>query len=449
MDALPVPPHTTEGLPGLGPLLEFSTNLLGTLEKFHARYGKVFRTTFLGQEAVILLGPDAVNFVLQDREGNFSAREGWKFYIDRVFPGAIMAMDGAEHLRQRRIMQGAFGRDAMVGYLDGMHPTIARGLEKLAADSRRPDFRFFPFIKQLTLDVATSTFAGMELGDDADTLNTAFVDAVEASLAWVRWAVPGGKMWRGVRGRRKLERAYTAALPAKRAAATPDLFSRLCHTRSDDGAAFTDQEIINQMIFVMMAAHDTSTSTLTTMTYLLARHPEWQERLREKALAYGSDELRYDDMEAQEELNWVIRETLRLYPPLTSIPRKTVREVSFGGFRIPQDTLVGVYPVFNHRLPEIWRNPDAFEPDRFGPERREDKAHRYAWTPFGAGAHTCIGQHFGMMEIRAILHRMLHHYRWTIPAGYRMPEQLVPIIKPKDGLRVLVEPLETRASVSA
>jgi cytochrome P450 len=358
-----------------------------------------------------------------------------------------MAMDGAEHLRQRRIMQSAFGREAMVGYLDGMHPTIAKGLDKLAAASRQTDFRFFPFIKQLTLDVATSTFAGMELGNDADRLNTAFIDSVEASLAWVRWAVPGGKMWRGVHGRRELERAYTAALAQKRAVATSDLFSRLCHARSEDGAAFTDQEIINHMIFVMMAAHDTSTSTLTTMTYLLAKHPDWQERLRLKALAYDSDELRYDDLETQEELNWVIKETLRLYPPLTSIPRKTVRDIEYGGFRIPKDSLVGVFPVFNHRLAEIWRNRDAFEPDRFGPERREDKAHRYAWTPFGAGAHTCIGQHFGVMEIRAIMHRMLRNYRWSIPAGYRMPEQLVPIIKPKDGLKVIVEPLRKQVLV--
>lgn len=447
MDTLPLPPLVKEGLPVMGPFVDFARDLPGTLTKLHARYGKVFRTSFLGQPCVILLGPDAVNLVLQDRDGSFSARGGWAFYIDKVFPGAIMALDGDEHFRQRRIMQSAFGREAMVGYLDGMHPTIARGLGKLAAESRREGFRFFPFIKQLTLDVATGTFAGMELGNDADTLNTAFIDTVEASLAWVRWAVPGGKMWRGLRSRDKLVRAYTAALPQKRAVATRDLFSRLCHARSDEGAVFTDEEIINQMIFVMMAAHDTSTSTLTTMTYLLARHPEWQERLREKALAYGADELRYDDMDAQEELNWVIRETLRLYPPLTSIPRKTVRDVDFNGFRIPKDTLVGVYPVFNHRLDEIWRNPHAFEPDRFGPGRREDKAHRYAWTPFGAGAHTCIGQHFGIMEIRAIMHRMLRTYRWRLPEGYRMPEQLVPIIKPKDGLKVLVEPLRGGAAL--
>ena len=439
--ALPLPPRVREGLPFLGPVVRFARDITGTLIEFKQKYGPVFQVNFLGQQAVLLLGPDAVEFVLQDRDGNFSAREGWKFYIDRVFPGAIMAMDGADHLRQRRIMQGAFSKDAMQGYLAGMQPTIGRGLAQLGARSRQADFRFFPYIKQLTLDVATSTFAGMEPGADADALNGAFIDTVEASLAWVRWAVPGGKMWRGVHSRRRLEAAYSAALPAKRATETSDLFSRLCHTRSEDGAVFTDSEIINHMIFVMMAAHDTSTSTLTTMTYLLAKHPEWQERLRQKALAYGSDELRFEDLEAQEELNWVIRETLRLYPPLTSIPRKTVREVSFGGYRIPADTLVGVYPVYNHRMPELWRNPEAFEPDRFGPERKEDKSHRYAWTPFGGGAHTCIGQHFGMMEIRVIMHRMLRRYRWSLPAGYSMPTQLVPIIKPTDGLPIRVEAL--------
>ncbi len=435
---LPLPPEIEGGLPYAGPVIPFMLDVTGTFNKCYARYGTTFRTSFFGLENYLLLGPDAVNLVLQDRDGIFSSKQGWSDYIDHIFPGAIMAQDGAEHLRQRRIMQGAFGREAMKGYLDGMHPAIAKGLSHLGDGSQSKKFRFFPFIKQLTLDIATSTFAGMQLGNDADELNKAFVDAVEASLAIVRIPVPGLSMWKGVRGRKRLVEAYSAVLPEKRASATPDLFSRLCHAVSEDGATFSDEEVINQMTFVMMAAHDTSTSTLTTMTYLLAKHPEWQERLRKNALAYDSDELRYEDLEAQEELTWVIKEALRLYPPLTSIPRKTLREIEWDGYRIPKGTTVGVFPFFNHRLPELWPDPDKFDPERFGPERREDKNHRYAWTPFGAGAHTCIGQHFGMMEIRAIMHRMLRTYKWSVPKDYEMPVKLMPIVKPRDGLPVSV-----------
>jgi cytochrome P450 len=440
---LPLPPKIDIGLPLLGPVIPFTRDMMGTFDEMHARYGNTFRTKLVRLPLIFLLGPEAIDFILRDREGNFSAREGWSLFLDHVFPGAILAQDGAEHLRLRRIMQGAFGADAMKGYLQGMHPAIARGLSELGENSRSKRFRFFPFIKQLTLNVATTTFAGMKLDSDADKLNRAFVDAVEASLAIVRLPLPGTKMGRGLRGRRMLEQAYSSVLAEKRANATPDLFSRLCHAKSEDGAVFSDKEVIDQMIFVMMAAHDTSTSTLTTMTYLLAKHPEWQERLRGKALAYDSDELRSEDMDAQEELTWVIKEALRLYPPLTSMPRKTVREITWDGYRIPKDAIVGAFPFFNHRMEELWSNPKAFDPERFSAERREDKSHRYAWTPFGAGAHTCIGQHFGMMEIRAIMHRMLRTYRWTAAPGYEMPVQLVPIVKPKDGLPISMTPLRT------
>ncbi len=439
---LPLPPKIDIGLPYIGPAIPFLRDMMGTYDKMHARYGKTFRTQFFGVPQIFLLGPEAIELILQDREGNFSAREGWSLFLDHVFPGAILAQDGAEHLRLRRIMQGAFGRDAMTGYLEGMHPAIGRGLNDLGEKAKSDNFRVFPFIKQLTLDIATSTFAGMENGRDTDRLNRAFVDCVEASLAVVRLPIPGTKYLRGLRGRKKLEKAYTSVLVEKRAHVTPDLFSRLCHAKSEDGAAFSDREVIDQMIFVMMAAHDTSTSTLTTMIYLLAKHPEWQERLRERALAYDADELRYEDLDAQEELTWVVKEALRLYPPLTSMPRTTVREITWDGYRIPKGSLVGAFPFFNHRLPELWSNPKAFDPERFAPSRREDKHHRYAWTPFGSGIHTCIGQHFGMMEIRAIMHRLLRMYRWTVPTGYEMPVQLVPIVKPKDGLPVRVERLK-------
>ena len=274
-------------------------------------------------------------------------------------------------------------------------------------------------LKQLTLDLAASVFMGVELGKTANALNRAFVDTVAASMALIRTPIPGLGMWRGVRGRELLVKRFRELIPQKRAVHTSDFFSEFCHVESETGEKFTDQEIIDHMIFLMMAAHDTTTSTLTTMMYLLARNPEWQDRLRANAQALGKPSLEYDDLEGLDELTWVMREALRMYPPLTSMPRACTRDTEFRDYFIPAGVTVGVFPIHVHYMESLWSDPFRFDPERFAPRRQEDKRHAFAWAPFGGGAHMCIGQHFATLQVKAIMHRLLLTYRWCDAAGLR------------------------------
>jgi cytochrome P450 len=405
------------------------------LEKIH---GQVWRTPMgLGGAIISMLGPDALEFVLKNRDAAFSSARGWHPFIGKVFPGAIMAMDGDEHRYQRRIMQVAFRKSALRTYLEQMGPAIDFGITAwLKPNDAAGTRQMYPLLKQLTLDLAASVFMGVELGSDAKDLNRAFVATVAASLSLIRVPIPGFAMWRGVRGREVLVKRFRALLPEKRATHTGDFFSEFCHAQSEQGERFTDQEIIDHMIFLMMAAHDTTSSTLTTMIYLLAKHPEWQERLRAGALALGKTQLEHDDLDQLEELSWAMREALRLTPPLTSMPRMCVKDTEFQGYRIPAGTMVGIYPMHVHYMPSLWSNPHSFDPERFSAARQEDKRHAFAWVPFGGGAHVCIGQHFATLQVKAIMHQLLLRYRWSIAPGYSMPYQLVPIAKPRDGLPV-------------
>jgi cytochrome P450 len=427
------------GKPLIGHLLRFLKDPLAHAQAL-GRHGNVVRTrTFF--ETLALLGPDANAFVLHDRAGNFSSRQGWSYWIDTVFPGAIMAMDDPAHRHHRRIMQVAFRRQAMARYVADMGPVIEQGLSTWPAG----EGPLFPRIKALTLDIAARVFMGMPLGDEAAAVNRAFIDTVEASMALVRKPVPPFKMWRGLKARRFLVEQMRRHLPAKRAHEGADLFSQLCHAVDEDGQRFTDDEVVNHMIFLMMAAHDTTTSALTTMAYSLARHPDWQDRLRNSALARSragdSPHLPYDALAECTDIEWVMKEALRLYPPLTSMPRVAVRDCVFQGWRIPRGTSVGVYPIHTHHLPSLWTDPDRFDPQRFAPERAEHKRHAHGYVPFGGGAHLCIGQHFADMEVKAVMHQLLQRFRLELPADYRMPYQLVPIAKPRDGLPITLRPM--------
>ena len=416
-------------------------DMVGYLMRMEKVHGPVWRTPMgLGGAIISMLGPDALEFVLKNRDGAFSNARGWCPFIGRVFPGAIMAMDGDDHRYQRRIMQVAFRKSALRTYLEQMAPAIDFGIGAwLEADDRSARRQMYPLLKQLTLDLAASVFMGVELGRDAKDLNKTFVATVAASLAFFRFAVPGLKMWRGVRGREVLVNRFRALMPEKRATHTGDFFSEFCHAQSEQGERFTDQEIIDHMIFLMMAAHDTTSSSLTTMMYLLALHPEWQERLRAASMALGKAQLEHDDLEQLEELSWSMREALRLTPPLTSMPRMCVKDTEFQGYRIPAGSMVGIYPMHVHYMPSLWSDPQRFDPERFSPARQEDKRHAFAWVPFGGGVHVCIGQHFATLQVKAIMHQLLLRYRWSIEPGYRMPYQLVPIAKPRDGLPVTLQ----------
>jgi cytochrome P450 len=424
-----------KGLPLVGNLPKFLRDPLANARSLEVHGNVVRSRSFF--ETVTLLGPEANQFVLHDREGNFSSRGGWAYWIDAVFPGAIMAMDDPQHCHHRRIMQGAFKRAAMERYAQALGPVIEQALAAWPAGP----VRMFPRLKALTLDIAARVFMGMVLGPEADRMNRAFIDTVEASLALLRRPVPPFAMWRGVRARRWLVQTMRSQIAGKRAAEGADLFSQLCHARDEDGEHFSDDEVVDHMIFLMMAAHDTTTSALTTMVYCLARHPEWQDRLRADAQALPVAHLAFADLAGRERTEWVMKESLRLYPPLTSIPRKAARDCSFGGFRIPEGTPVGISPIHTHHLPSIWTDPHDFDPERFSPARAEHKRHAYAYLPFGGGAHLCIGQHFADMEVKSVMHQLLRHFSWRVADGYRMPYQLVPIAKPRDGLPIVLEAL--------
>jgi cytochrome P450 len=142
-------------------------------------------------------------------------------------------------------------------------------------------------------------------------------------------------------------------------------------------------------------------------------------------------------------LEQTFHELLRMHPPVPQLMRRTIRETELGGYRIPADTMVTISPIFCHRMPEYWKEPHRFDPDRFGPERQENKQHPYLWVPFGGGAHKCIGLHFADMLFKCVMVEMLRNFRFSLPAGYADPPAIMhfPFSKLMDDLPLRLEPI--------
>ncbi|KFE71997.1 cytochrome P450 [Hyalangium minutum] len=426
------------GVPFLGDTLEFLKDPVHYKLRMHERFGPVFRTSILGDRSLILVGPELAEEVLLDKERNFSSQYGWHRLIGDTFKNGLMLRDFDDHHTHRRIMNAAFKPEPMRAYVEALNRHIEQGI---ASWHRQPDFRFYPAVKALTLTSSAKTFLGLDLASEMDTLNKAFMAMLDGATALLRYPVPGTRTWYAQRGRRTLEDFFRSLIPQRRQGNGTDLFSQCCRATSEEGEVFSDTDLVDHMIFLLMASHDTTTSVLSNVAFGLANHPEWQERIRAQVMALGN-ELSYDELGSLSDADLVMKEVLRLYPPVIGLPRRVIRECTLVGLQIPANTNIWVSVDANHRLPKWWKDPETFDPGRFSTERAEHQQHRFLWMPFGGGAHRCIGMKFAELNVKAYLFQLLRRYRLKLRDGYVPLVDKFPFPKPAEGLPMKLELLE-------
>ncbi len=425
-----------EGLPLVGNTFKLLADPIAFGARMAARYGPIYRSNALGGTGLTLLGPDANELVLFDRDKLFSSEQGWGPILNLLFPRGLMLMDFDKHRADRKALSVAFKPEPMRHYATELDAGIAASVSGWSGQT----VRFYDAVKKLTLDLAATSFLGVPLGAEANRINQAFVDEVQASVSPIRKPWLGTQMRKGVRARAYLVDFFEREIPARRTGDGQDFFSQFCRATDDDGAPLTALAIADHMNFLMMAAHDTITSSATSLVMLLARNPAWQERLREEAAALDPAVPLTEQLDRLVLTEYAFKELLRLMPPVPSIPRRALRAFSFGGFDIPAGTNVGVGITYTHHMAEHWPDPDTFDPLRFTPEASKGR-HRFAWVPFGGGAHMCIGLHFATMQMRLLIAHLLTRYRIEAAPGSGDAWQVFPIPRPKDGLPVTFVPL--------
>jgi cytochrome P450 len=423
-----------KGLPILGHALAAATLPLEFLESRRETYGAISWTRGFAMRFVLALGPDASQEVFANN-GHVFSQKGQEFFSGRFFNRGLMYLDFEEHRFHRRIMQQAFTRDRLSGYL---HPVDAICRAAAAALSE-DELLIYPYLKRTLLDIATVVFMGDEPGPQSRPMNKAFTDCLRAATALVRFPVPGLRWSAGVRSRRVLEQYFHTNIGARRVSGGNDLFAALCRARDEDDKQFTDEDVVNHMIFLMSAATDTSAAAATAVLYQLALHPEWQDRVRaESSAEIGDGGLDLDALDRLQSLGMVINESMRLFAPVPAMFRKTLADTSIQGYFVPADTMVVVAPLLNHYWPGMWSDPHAFDPERFSDARREDRSHRLAFMPFGGGAHKCIGIHFATIVVKVLIHHLLRHHRIEMRSGYTLEWDTTALPTPTDGFPVLV-----------
>ncbi|HEV3445991.1 MAG TPA: cytochrome P450 [Gemmataceae bacterium] len=401
-----------------GNLAEFRRDSLGFITHCAREYGDIVSLK-LGPKRVYLLNhPDLIEQVLVTQNRNFIKHFITRL-LQRILGEGLLNSEADIWLRQRRLAQPAFHRSrieaygrVMVEFTENMLCTWKEG------ESRDIHVEFM----RLALGIVAKTLLNADAGGEANTVASAlefllkdFLYRWETLFPVPRW-VPTPHNLRCKRARRSLEGTIYKYIRQGRAAGVDrgDLLSMLLQVRDEDGSGMSDLQLRDQVMTLFLAGHETTANSLSWTWYLLARHPEVEAKLgKELQDVLGGRPPTVADLPRLRYTDYVVCESMRLYPPVFAFGREALQACTLGGYEIPAGATVIMSQWIMHRHPRYFDNPEEFHPDRWANGLLQ-RISKYVYFPFGGGPRICIGNTFAMMEASLVLATLAQHYRFTL-----------------------------------
>jgi cytochrome P450 len=444
---VPFPPGETR--PSLRRTQRFANEPLPLLLEAYERYGPVFTLRLFHANSVFALGPAANHHITVSNASNFVYRTSYFRDLMGFAGDGLLTTDGDFHRASRRIMLPAFHHERILSSLTTMLDETTSALESFTPGAT---VDLYVWTRRLALRIAMRALFGL----DPDGPAARSIDAAalfEQTLSFysrdytLRMLRGPFSPWdRQQKATRALNRLIYSEISRRRATGErgEDVLSLLIDATDEDSqAALTDLQIRDEVMTLLFAGHDTTTSTIAFMFYELARHPDVVDRLLAEQNTQLADsalptpsQLMGDGLPYLEQ---VLDETLRLYPPAWVGPRRSIAPFELHGHTVPGGAFVNYCSWASHRLPDVFEDPNAFRPERFTPEAKAALP-RGAYIPFGGGSRTCIGMRFGQLEIRTIATLILSRFALSPPPDFRLSIRQMPTISPSEGLPMVVAP---------
>jgi cytochrome P450 len=358
--------------------------------------------------------------------------------VKRMMTG-LFHVNGGEHRRHRRLLMPAFHKTRIDTYRDDM----VRITEDLVRRYRAGETRdVHADMTELTLRVATKTLFGGDEGERGVTLARMMqkwlVTVVSLGMILPRFDLPGMPYRRFLDFTRAIDALTVAIVHDKRAHGpngATDMLSTLIAARDDDGSALDEDELIGHAGVIFAAGHETSTNALAWTLLLLSQHPHVARELEEELDgALHGEAPTVDDLARLPLLDAVVKESMRVLPPVPLHPRIVAEDSELGGYRLPAGSEIFLSIFHMHHDPTVFSEPDLFRPRRW----ETIKPTVYEYNPFSAGPRMCIGASFATMEIKIVLATLLQRFRLEIPEGARVDPRVAITMAPKGGLSMRV-----------
>ncbi|UPV99715.1 cytochrome P450 [Halorussus gelatinilyticus] len=463
-------PPGPDGLPVVGSLPEYARDPFDFERRMHQEYGDVVRWKLPGGWMYHLADPDHIEHVLVQNNQNYVKGEAFQETLGPVLGNGVLNSEGEFWRRQRHLIEPSFHPERISTYAEMMVDSTERAISGWRDGEIRD---VHSEMTALTLDIVGRALFGVDLRDDSERVG----EALETVMAGAEFsltdllpeAIP-------TPGRRKFEQAVetldrvVAEIVAerKRNPTEDDVVSMLLAARDEEGEGMTDRQVHDEVMTLLLAGHETTALALTFTFFLLAQNGDAERKLvAELDRELGGDRPTMADVGDLPYLENVVKESMRLYPPVPGIVREPVEDDRVGDYRIPAGVTVSMSQHVVHRDPRWYDDPMAFRPERWGSEAArasnasgeggdpradefEQSLPRLAYFPFAAGPRRCIGDRFALLEARLVLATILQEYHLELVSSPALDLRPSITARPKDPVEMkLHERAGTRWEASA
>lgn len=434
-------PRAGGGLPWIGHMLSFGSNPYQFVERIAGEHGEVVQFTLFGQKIVLLTGDEASELFYRSTDEQLDQSAAYKLMTPIFGEGLVFDAPLERKDEQLKAMMPSLRIDAMRHHSS----KVVQEVEELTAGwGDNGEIELVEFMKQLTINTASHCLLGREFRYELSAEFAHIYHDLEQGvhpLAYHFPNLPIPRFRRRDRARVRLQQLVGDIVRRREAQAEKptDMFQSLIDMRYEDGTRLTPNEITGMLVGAIFAGHHTSSGTAAWVLLELLKHRSLLEQTQGEldSLLGESGEVTFHSLREMPMLENVVKEVLRLHPPLIILMRKVAQPLRYKGYALDPGDMVWASPPVTHRLSRLFSNPQKFDPDRFGPERREDR-NLMAYQPFGGGKHKCSGNAFAMFQIKAIFAVLLRRYDFALTAA---PDTYVDdytqmIVQPKSPCRV-------------
>lgn len=429
---LPLPPGSL-GLPLIGETISFLRDP-DFATKRQQKYGNIFKTNLFGSPTIMMVGAEANHYLFSQENQNFAIK--WPDSVAILLGSASLSTQtGSIHQTRRKLLSQAFQPRALASYLPAMSEISDRYFQKW---EKLNQLTWYPELRQYTFDIACKLLVGTDTTND-----THFTEVFEewcAGLFTLPIQLPWTKFGKALTCREKLLAKIEEIILQRQKQGNnhQDALGLLLDSRDEEDNNLSIEEIKDQILTLLFAGHETLTSALSSLCLLLAQNPEiLAAAKREQQQISCAGELKSEHLKQMTYLDQILKEVLRIIPPVGGGFRSVIQTCDFNGYRIPQGWSVLYQIGKTHQDQSIYKNPEIFEPQRFAIERAEDKSKPFGYVPFGGGIRECLGKEFAKLEMKIFAALLLRGYEWELVPGQDLDLVMIPTPRPRDSLKVV------------
>ena len=427
----------------VGNALDFSRgDWLGFFVRCTREHGDVVLLRFLNVPICLLTHPDDIESVLVRNASNFVKSRNYRA-LKPILGNGLLTSEGAFWQRERKLVQPSFRHESIAAYADVMADSAQRMLSGWRGGQTRDVHQE---MMAVTLEVVAKSLFGADVSQETGKVAQAFREVTNQLFAmpnltfFLPETFPLPSTLRLRRAMRELDRIIYSIIRTRRAtnSNSPDLLQVLLNAQAEDGSQMTDEQLRDEMMTLFIAGHETTSVALSWAWYLLAGHPEVEAKLvNELRSVLNGRDAGVSDLSALLYTETVVKEAMRLYPPVWVIGRQALNDFEVHGYRLPAGTNILLVQWITHHDARFYREAERFDPDRWKDDPiRSGRLPRFAYFPFGGGSRVCIGAGFAMMEATLLLATIAQRFRLTLASDRSVEMLPLLTLRPKHGIKM-------------